>query len=92
MYIYIKKKNNIVNECIYLLYYMYYIIICYIIKLLLYYIYLYINYFNNLFNVLNLFLGRLDVFFINIMMEIKKRLIGYIVVIVMLVIFNFFGI
>lgn len=51
---------------------MYYIIICYIIKLLLYYIYLYINYFNNLFNVLNLFLGRLDVFFINFMMEIKK--------------------
>lgn len=71
---------------------MYYIIICYIIKLLLYYIYLYINYFNNLFNVLNLFLGRLDVFFINFMMEIIKRLIGYIVVIVMLVIFNFFGI
>lgn len=71
---------------------MYYIIICYIIKLLLYYIYLYINYFNNLFNVLNLFLGRLDVFFINFMMEIIKRLIGYIVVIVMLVIFNFFDI
>lgn len=71
---------------------MYYIIICYIIKLLLYYIYLYINYFNNLFNVLNLFLGRLDVFFINFMMEIIKRLIGYIVVIVLLVIFNFFGI
>lgn len=72
MYIYIKKKNNIENECIYLLYYMYYIIICYIIKLLLHYIYLYINYSNNLFNVPNFFLGRLDVLFTNFMMETKK--------------------
>lgn len=53
---------------------MYYIIICYtcIIKLLLHYIYLYINYSNNLFNVPNLFLGRLDVLFKNFMMETKK--------------------
>lgn len=51
---------------------MYYIIICYIIKLLLHYIYLYINYSNNLFNVPNLFLGRLDVLFTNFMMETKK--------------------
>lgn len=71
---------------------MYYIIICYIIKLLLHYIYLYINYSNNLFNVPNLFLGRLDVLFTNIMMETKKRSIGYTAVIVMLVIFNPFGI
>lgn len=93
MYIYIKKKkNNIANECIYLLYYMYYIIICYIIKLLLHYIYLYINYSNNLFNVPNLFLGRLDVLFTNFMMETIKRSIGYTAVIVMLVIFNPFGI
>lgn len=49
-----------------------YIIICYIIKLLLHYIYLYINYSNNLFNVPNLFLGRLDVLFTNFMMETKK--------------------
>lgn len=92
MYIYIKKKNNIANECIYLLYYMYYIIICYIIKLLLHYIYLYINYSNNLFNVPHLFLGRLDVLFTNFMMETIKRSIGYTAVIVMLVIFNPFGI
>lgn len=46
--------------------------ICYIIKLLLHYIYLYINYSNNLFNVPNLFLGRLDVLFTNFMMETKK--------------------
>lgn len=71
---------------------MYYIIICYIIKLLLHYIYLYINYSNNLFNVPNLFLGRLDVLFTNFMMETKKRSIGYTAVIVMLVIFNPFGI
>lgn len=53
---------------------MYYIIICYIIKLLLHYtcIYLYINNSNNLFNVPNLFLGRLDVLFTNFMMETKK--------------------
>lgn len=94
MYIYgtLKKKNNIANECIYLLYYMYYIIICYIIKLLLHYIYLYINYSNNLFNVPNLFLGRLDVLFTNFMMETIKRSIGYTAVIVLLVIFNPFGI
>lgn len=93
MYINIKKKkNNIANECIYLLYYMYYIIICYIIKLLLHYIYLYINYSNNLFNVPNLFLGRLDVLFTNFMMETIKRSIGYTAVIVLLVIFNPFGI
>lgn len=71
---------------------MYYIIICYIIKLLLHYIYLYINYSNNLFNVPNLFLGRLDVLFTNFMMETIKRSIGYTAVIVMLVIFNPFGI
>lgn len=51
---------------------MYHIIICYIIKLLLHYIYLYINYSNNLFNVPNLFLGRLGVLFTNFMMETKK--------------------
>lgn len=71
---------------------MYYIIICYIIKLLLHYIYLYINYSNNLFNVPNLFLGRLDVLFTNFMMETIKRSIGYTAVIVMLVIFNPYGI
>lgn len=71
---------------------MYYIIICYIIKLLLHYIYLYINYSNNLFNVPNLFLGRLDVLFTNFMMETIKRSIGYTAVIVMLVIFNPFDI
>lgn len=71
---------------------MYYIIICYIIKLLLHYIYLYINYSNNLFNVPNLFLGRLDVLFTNFMMETIKRSISYTAVIVMLVIFNPFGI
>lgn len=71
---------------------MYYIIICYIIKLLLHYIYLYINYSNNLFNVPNLFLGRLDVLFTNFMMDTIKRSIGYTAVIVMLVIFNPFGI
>lgn len=71
---------------------MYHIIICYIIKLLLHYIYLYINYSNNLFNVPNLFLGRLDVLFTNFMMETIKRSIGYTAVIVMLVIFNPFGI
>lgn len=72
---------------------MYYIIICYIIKLLLHYIYLYINYSNNLFNVPNLFLGRLDVLFTNFMMETKKRSIGYTtVILVELVFFNPFGI
>lgn len=53
---------------------------------------LYINYSNNLFNVPNLFLGRLDVLFTNFMMETIKRSIGYTAVIVMLVIFNPFGI
>lgn len=55
-------------------------------------LHLFVYYFNNLFNVPNLFLGRLDVLFTNFMMETKKRSIGYTAVIVMLVIFNPFGI
>lgn len=55
-------------------------------------LHLFVYYSNNLFNVPNLFLGRLDVLFTNIMMETKKRSIGYTAVIVMLVIFNPFGI
>lgn len=55
-------------------------------------LHLFVYYSNNLFNVPNLFLGRLDVLFTNFMMETKKRSIGYTAVIVMLVIFNPFGI
>lgn len=51
-----------------------------------------VYYSNNLFNVPNIFLGRLDVLFTNFMMETKKCSIGYTAVIVMLVIFNPFGI
>lgn len=55
-------------------------------------LHLFVYYSNNLFNVPNLFLGRLDVLFTNFMMETKKCSIGYTAVIVMLVIFNPFGI
>lgn len=55
-------------------------------------LHLFVYYSNNLFNVPNLFLGRLDVLFTNFMMETIKRSIGYTAVIVMLVIFNPFGI
>lgn len=88
MYIYIKKKTILKMNAF----------ICYITCIILLFAilsnYCYIiNYSNNLFNVPNLFLGRLDVLFTNFKYDgDKKHSIGYTAVIVMLVIFNPFGI
>lgn len=75
-----------------ILHVLYYYLLYYQIIATLHLFVYYGNYSNNLFNVPNLFLGRLDVLFTNFMMETIKRSIGYTAVIVMLVIFHSFGI